>query len=348
MTAVKGLMERLADGPVICAEGYLFALERRGHLQAGPFVPAVVLENPDAVKMLTAEFLDAGSDVALALTYYGHREKMKLVGLEGELEDLNRAAIRLAREVAAPRGALVAGDLSNTNIYNPEDPESHKAIRAIFEEQTQWAVEEGVDFMLAETMSWQHEAEIAVEVMKASGLPAVINMSIHQPLETRDGYSPLESLKRLAGMGADVVGFNCQRGPKTTLPLLEGIADAIAPTHLASVPVPYRTFPGEPTFQSLRDPQGDNLPRVRPFPTALDPFTCTRFDIEAYTKKAAALGVTFHGLCCGAAPHHLRAMAEALGRTPPASKNSEDMNRHFAMGRDPRLLKLNQDYERFL
>lgn len=348
MTAGKGLMERLAEGPVICAEGYLFALERRGHLQAGPFVPAVVLENPDAVKMLTAEFLDAGSDVALALTYYGHREKMKLVGLEAELEELNRAAIRIAREVAAPRGALVAGDLSNTNIFSPEDPESHKAVRAIFEEQTQWAVEEGVDFLLAETLSWLEEAEIALEVMKASGLPTVLNISFHQPLETREGVPVLDALKRLADRGADVVGINCHRGPKTMLPLLDGAAEAIKPAYLASLPVPYRTFPGEPTFQSLRDPQGDNLPRVRPFPTALDPFTCTRFDIEAYTKAANDLGVRFHGLCCGAAPHHLRAMAEALGRTPPASKNTEDMSRHFAMGTDPRLLSINQEYERFL
>ncbi len=34
-----GLLERLAEGPVICAEGYLFELERRGYLQAGAFVP---------------------------------------------------------------------------------------------------------------------------------------------------------------------------------------------------------------------------------------------------------------------------------------------------------------------
>jgi betaine-homocysteine S-methyltransferase len=33
------LLERLGRGPVICAEGYLFELERRGYVQAGPFVP---------------------------------------------------------------------------------------------------------------------------------------------------------------------------------------------------------------------------------------------------------------------------------------------------------------------
>ena len=44
-----GLLERLEQGPVICAEGYLFELERRGFLQAGPFVPEVVLEHPELV-----------------------------------------------------------------------------------------------------------------------------------------------------------------------------------------------------------------------------------------------------------------------------------------------------------
>ena len=52
-----GLLERLTGGPVICAEGYLFELERRGYLQAGAFVPEVVLEHPEEVKQLHREFV---------------------------------------------------------------------------------------------------------------------------------------------------------------------------------------------------------------------------------------------------------------------------------------------------
>ena len=48
----KGLLERLAEGPVICAEGYLFELERRGYLQAGAFVSEAVLDHPDEVRMV--------------------------------------------------------------------------------------------------------------------------------------------------------------------------------------------------------------------------------------------------------------------------------------------------------
>ena len=43
----KGLLQRLEAGPVICAEGYLFELERRGYLQAGAYVPEVVLDGSD-------------------------------------------------------------------------------------------------------------------------------------------------------------------------------------------------------------------------------------------------------------------------------------------------------------
>src|SRR5436309_8626137 len=110
-----GLLERLAAGPVICAEGYLFECERRGYLQAGAFVPEVVLDHPEVVTELHREFVHAGSDVVEAFTYYGHREKMRLVGKEHLLEELNRRALELAHEVAEESGALFAGDLSNTN-----------------------------------------------------------------------------------------------------------------------------------------------------------------------------------------------------------------------------------------
>ncbi|HTB40442.1 MAG TPA: homocysteine S-methyltransferase family protein, partial [Reyranella sp.] len=69
-------MQRLAAGPVICAEGYVFELERRGYLQAGAFVPEVVIEHPEVVERLHRDFVHAGSDVVQALTYYVHREKL--------------------------------------------------------------------------------------------------------------------------------------------------------------------------------------------------------------------------------------------------------------------------------
>src|SRR5437879_13217295 len=90
------LLQRLDQGPVVCAEGYVFELERRGYLQAGGFVPEVVLEHPDVVAQVHREFVRAGSDVIEAFTYYGHREKLRLIGKEHLLEPLNRQAIQPA------------------------------------------------------------------------------------------------------------------------------------------------------------------------------------------------------------------------------------------------------------
>lgn len=64
----KGLLERLDAGPVVVAEGYLFELERRGYLQAGSFVPEVVLDNPEVVTRLHEDFVHAGSEVVEAFT----------------------------------------------------------------------------------------------------------------------------------------------------------------------------------------------------------------------------------------------------------------------------------------
>ena len=70
------IVDRLRAGPVLGAEGYVFELERRGYIKAGPFVPEVVLDYPDAVRELHREFQRAGADVMVALTYYAHREKL--------------------------------------------------------------------------------------------------------------------------------------------------------------------------------------------------------------------------------------------------------------------------------
>jgi len=343
--AKQGLLERLDQGPVICAEGYLFELERRGYLQAGAFVPEVVLEHPELVASLHREFVHAGSDVVEAFTYYAHREKLRLIDKEELLEKLNRQALAIAKEVAAEGGSLLAGDICNTNVFTGDD--SKDTVRPMFEEQVGWAVEAGADFIIGETFAFAGEALVATEVIKQTGLPAVITLAMHRQPETREGWAPEEACKRLEAAGADVVGLNCIRGPQTMLPMLEAIREAVS-VHVAALPVPYRTTDAEPSFQSLTDPGQDRLPGGRPFPTALDPFTCNRYEIADFAREAHELGVNYLGVCCGAAPHHIRSMAEALGRTPPASRYSADMSKHAYLGTDERLKDENRAYAREL
>ena len=124
----KDLITRLNEGPVLFAEGYLFAMERRGYLSAGAFVPEVVLEHPEVVSQLHREFIRAGTDIVQAFTYYGHREKLRLIGKEDLLEPLQKNALQIAKDARdefKDLDLLVCGDVANTNIYNPDDKKSH-------------------------------------------------------------------------------------------------------------------------------------------------------------------------------------------------------------------------------
>ena len=334
------LLERLEEGPVICAEGYVFEMERRGYVQAGPYVPEVVLDCPAAVLELHREFMNAGSDVIEAFTYYAHREKLKLIGREGDLENMNRTALELAKQVAAEGEALVAGNICNTNVYLPGDAASAKEARAMFDEQVGWAMDAGVDFIIGETFSFAGEALIALEAIRDAGAISVVTLAVHQAL--RDDCSVPEACRRLKDAGADVVGLNCIRGPWTMLPLLEELSGQVEGP-LAALPVPYRTTEREVNFQALTDPGCDCIPDI-PFPTALDALACNRYEIAEFAKQAYALGVNYQGVCCGAGPHHIRAMAEALGKQPPASRYSPDMSKHYALGSDQSLRKDNMDF----
>ena len=339
--ASRDLLARLKDGAVVCAEGYVFELERRGYLQAGAFVPEVLFEHPEVVEQLHMDFVHAGSDVTQALTYYVHREKLRVIGREKDLAQMNRAALGIAKRVARRTGTLFAGDLCNTNIYDPSDAKAVKEVERIFDEQVGWAVEAGVDYFVAETLGWTGEALIALEaIRRQSKVPAVVTFAMHQEELTRDGHTPAEACQRLEAAGADVVGLNCHRGPSTMLPLLKQIRAAVK-CHVAGLPVPYRTHPAQPSFMSLRDPCcGDRMA----FPDGLDPFMATRSEIFDFGRDAFAANIRYLGVCCGAGPHHIRALAESLGRHPPASRYSKDMSNHAFFGTNKMIRKIQTDY----
>jgi betaine-homocysteine S-methyltransferase len=177
----RDLLGRLKRGAVICAEGYVFELERRGYLQAGAFVPVVLTEHPEVVEQLHMDFVHAGSDVTQALTYYVHREKLRVIGREKDLLKMNRKALAIARKVARRTATLFAGDICNTNIYDPRDRKALKQVAKIFEEQVGWAADAGVDYIVAETFSWGGEALMALEaIRKYSKVPAVVTMAQHR------------------------------------------------------------------------------------------------------------------------------------------------------------------------
>jgi betaine-homocysteine S-methyltransferase len=307
----KAILERLSEGPVLGDGGYLLELEKRGYVQAGPFTPEVVIEHPDALAQLHREFLRAGVDVLQTMTFYASDDKLATVGMKDKVDEINRTAVQIAREIASEGDALVAGNLSLTWAYLPEDPSSAGHVRALFDRQLQDQLDAGPpDFWIGETFSYLGEALLFVERAKETGLPVMVTMCFEQ-VEPRsyEGDTPAECARRLAGAGADVVGVNCLNGPEQQLPIaieMRGAVDG----YVATQPVAYRTTADQPDFTA-----GPS------FPYALDPMQLSRQEMAEYARKAKEAGIDYIGSCCGSVQAHVRAMAKAIGKLPAEERD---------------------------
>lgn len=302
------ILDRLAEGPVLGDGGYLLELEKRGYVRAGPFTPEVSITYPDALVQLHREFLRAGAEVMQTLTFYASEDKLSTVGLEGKVEEINRAAVRIAKQVAAEGSALVAGNLSLTWAYDPKDPASPDRVRKLFDDQLAVMADEGVDFIIAETFSFLGEALIAAERIKRAGFVAMVTMSFEQDPHSYEGDTPGDCARKLADAGAEIVGVNCLRNPAYTLPIAQEMRAATT-AYIATQPAAYHTPHDHVDFTSL--PQ---------FPTGLDPLQMSRQEMGDYARMAKEIGVNFIGSCCGAVATHVREMARALGKLGPEDR----------------------------
>ncbi len=254
---------------------------------------------------------------------------MKEIGREGDLEPINRIALKIAREVADDTGTLMAGGISNTNLYKPGDKEVERTIRSMFEEQVRWSKEEGADYIIGETFSSLGEAEIALEVIKSFDLPAVVTMTVLGPredgtLNTLDEVPIGKAYRTLLEKGATVTGPNCSRGPDQTLEVLREAAKEVDPKRLCALPVTYRTTPKEPTFFEFTDSCcSENNPV---YPHGLDAFSVSQVEIRMFTKQCMDMGIQYLGICCGNTGNYTRAMAEVMGKDPPSSKYYDPTN----------------------
>jgi methionine synthase I (cobalamin-dependent) len=298
------ILEMLKRDVVLGDGGYLLALEGRGYVQAGPFTPEVTIEHPNALRALHQEFVHAGAEVLQVLTFYASENKLAQIGYANRLGEINRAAVRLAREVAGS-AIPVAGNLSLTWKYEEGSPSAAEECRRLFDDQIRFQMSEGggVDFFIGETFLQLGEALIALERMKTTGLPVMVTLAFEGP-RTRDGKSPAEAARALEGAGADIVGTNCYMDPAHMLPVVEEMRKAVK-CHVAAQPVAYRCTDDVPFF-----------PGQKGFPDQLDPLQITRYELGDFARRARDLGVNYIGGCCGCQGSHLRQMARALGKKP--------------------------------
>lgn len=151
--AKKGILERLNAGEVVIGDGgFVFALEKRGYVKAGPWTPEAAVEHPEAVRQLHREFLRAGSNVMQTFTFYASEDKLENRGnyvaekISGQ--KVNEAACDIARQVADEGDALVAGGVSQTPSYL--SCKSEVEVKKIFRQQLEVFMKKNVDFLIAE------------------------------------------------------------------------------------------------------------------------------------------------------------------------------------------------------
>jgi betaine-homocysteine S-methyltransferase len=313
---MKTIIDLLERGTVIGDGGYMIELERRGYVDSGSgreqvgtgrgsgqFTPEVAIEHPDALRELHREFLNTGSQVLQALTFFGTREKLSRAGYGAQTEAINFAAVKLAKEVAGDK-ALVAGSVSRTQLVEREGPDALGKARDHIAEQIRLLKDAGADFLILETFFHLSEMKVALEVAAASGLPVVATMSF-RPLVTQcsDGHTPAECARVMADLGAVAVGANCEQDPARMLPLLREMRDA-AGIAVAAQPAAFRTTD-----------QCHSFTRLPEFPDALESIQIPRSAFVEFGRAARNEGIRYVGGCCGCNAAYIRALAAGVNAT---------------------------------
>jgi betaine-homocysteine S-methyltransferase len=310
---MKPITTLIKEGVVLGDGGYLIELERRGYVDSGSgrekvgtgrgsgqFTPEVAIENPEALRELHREFLNAGSQVLQALTFFGTRENLNRAGYGAQTEEINGAAVRIAKEIAGDK-ALVAGSVSRTQLVEREGMEALPRARDHIAEQIRLLKDAGVDFLILETFFHLAEMKVALECAVASGLPVVATISF-RPLIAKcsDGHTPQECARVMQGTGALAVGANCEQEPARMLGLLREMRKG-ATVPLAAQPAAFRTSDDCHSF--TRQPA---------FPDDLETIQVSRKEFIEFANAARDEGIGYLGGCCGCNPAYIRALARGL------------------------------------
>jgi betaine-homocysteine S-methyltransferase len=332
--------EMKSGKPIIGDGGFVFELEKRGFVKAGPWTPEATCEFPSAVKQLHIEMARAGADVMQTFTFYATEDKLKNRGNEAAAKfgaaNINAAACTLASDVAEEYSGYAAGGICQTPIYLTTQDETQ--VKAMLRAQCDVFAKHNVDFMIAEYFEHVQEALWAVEVVKGCmpGKVVAVNMCIG-PEGDMHGNSTKECAKKLAGSGAEIIGVNCHFGLNETLEAcyqmklgLEEIGlDCTKDIFLMAQPVIYHT--PDASKQGFID-----LPE---FPFALEPRIATRWEVQNWARASYDMGLRYIGGCCGFQAYHIRAIAEELakerGVTAPGSDKHEPWGKGLEMHTKP-------------
>jgi len=260
---------------------------------------------PELVRAVHAEYAQAGAEVLETNTFGANRVKLAQYGLHAHTGDFNRAAARLARDVAG-ESCLVAGAVGPLGVrLEPYGPTSHDEARTAFAEQMAALKEGGADLFVIETFGDLEEIGQAVNAARDVDplMPVVAQMTIGTDGRTPFGASPEDVATWLDGLSVDVIGLNCSVGPQG---ILEGIERMVHVTR--------RKLSAQPNAGMPRDVGGRAM------------YMASAEYMATYARHLVQAGAKIVGGCCGTTPEHIRAIADGvrpmsprLGRQKPSS-----------------------------
>src|SRR6478672_5906040 len=254
------------------------------------------LRAPDLVREVHKAYKKAGAEVLETNTFGANRVKLAQYGLEAQVAEINRAAAKIAREVAED-DLLVAGAVGPLGVrLEPFGPTSLDEARAAFREQLQALKDGGCDVFILETFADVHEIEqgiLAAHEVDAT-IPVIAQMTIGSDCHTPYGVSVEDLVQSLDAFGADVIGLNCSVGPQIILDAIEKM-----------VPVSRRKLSAQPNAGMPRDVSGRSMYMASPEYMA------------TYAHHLVQAGARIVGGCCGTTPEHIAAMVEGVRPLSP-------------------------------
>jgi methionine synthase / methylenetetrahydrofolate reductase(NADPH) len=292
------LLDRLAAGPIL-ADGAIGTMLYEAGASLDESFDALNLTRPDLVLGVHRAYLEAGADLIEANSFGANRFKLEAFGLAGRVREINRKAVRLAREAReiAGRPALVAGSVGPTGrTVAPFGMVEPEAIRAAFREQIEALLEGGVDLLVLETMgSLDEMTEAVAAAREACDVPIVASMTFAEDGRTIAGSTPEEVAIHLRRLGVAAIGANCSVGPQRLLPVAGRMARLLAEEGEEGLAVSCMPNAGWPSHVAGRVI----------YPSSPEYFA-------AFARSAVEAGVRIVGGCCGTTPQHTAAMRAAL------------------------------------
>ena len=203
-------------------------LVRRSKSEPTPLWSArVLIDEPDLVRDLHVEFIQAGARVITINTYAATPERLAREGAEDLFKPLQKRGIELARQARDEAGdTAIAGCLSPLfGSYAPALTISFEdtldIYRRIVAEQA-----DGVDLFLCETMASAEEARAAVTAASESGKPVWVSWTLadHGAPRLRSGETIAAASAALGDLPVAARLINCCRPEAVTAAMSELIA----------------------------------------------------------------------------------------------------------------------------